>query len=46
MLSLHMRSPESRPAFLAEVRPELQRIAGLPADQREAALKALLEKIR
>jgi hypothetical protein len=46
MLVLHSYSPESRPAFLAEVRPELRRIAALPLAEREAALKALLEKIR
>ncbi len=46
MLALHMRPPESRPAFLAEVRPELRRIAALPPEERAAALKALLERIR
>lgn len=46
MLALHMRPPESRPAFLAEVRPELRRIAALPPAERAEALKHLLERIR
>jgi hypothetical protein len=46
LFALHARAPRSRPAFLAEVRPELQRIAALPLEQREEALKALLDRIR
>jgi hypothetical protein len=38
--------PAERDAFLQKVRPELRRIADLPAAEREAALRALLEPLR
>jgi hypothetical protein len=45
-MALLARRPETRAAFLASVRPELRRIASLPAGEREEALKAFLETIR
>ena len=44
--AVHLVPKERREEVLAAVRPELRRIAGLPLPEREAALKALLERIR
>ncbi len=44
--ALRLRAPQDQPAFLEAVRPELRRIAALPAERREEELKALLERLK
>jgi hypothetical protein len=45
-IALAARPPADRDEFLGAVRPELRRIVALPATEREAAVHALLDRMR